>query len=220
MTAQERARHHLAARQARRLPGARSGQIRTVHRRGRFRRRLRQAGPQPRIPGGAAAARQNPQCRTRAHGQDAVVRADRHADHRARHRHRHRRIRHRQAALSQDHHHDRRRRRRRPYPHAAADVLLPADARDHRPRLSLHRPAAALQSRPRQVRAISQGRARARGLPDRYRPRRDDLAPVLGRSDAPATICASWSRTRARSAICCAVCTAATIARSSNRPRS
>ena len=53
--AQERARHHLAAGQARRLPGARSGQIRTVHRRGRFRRRQRQAGPQPRIPGRAAA---------------------------------------------------------------------------------------------------------------------------------------------------------------------
>ena len=51
--AQERARHHLAARQARRLPGARSGQIRAVHRRGRFGRRQRQAGPQPRIPGGA-----------------------------------------------------------------------------------------------------------------------------------------------------------------------
>ena len=128
--AQERARHHLAARQARRLPGARSGQVRTVHRRGRFRRRLRQAGPQPRIPGGAAAARQDPQRRARAHGQDAVVRADRHADHRARHRHRHRRVHRRQAALPQDHHHDRRRRRRRPYPHAAADVLLPADARD------------------------------------------------------------------------------------------
>ncbi len=59
---------------------------------GDSRRRQRQAGPQSRIPGGAAAARQDPQCRTRAHGQDAVVGADRHADHRARHRHRHRRI--------------------------------------------------------------------------------------------------------------------------------
>ena len=39
-----------------------------------------------------------------------------------------RRVQRRQAALPQDHHHDRRRRRRRPYPHAAADVLLPADA--------------------------------------------------------------------------------------------
>ena len=187
---------------------------------GDIRRRLRQAGPQPRIPGRLAAARQNPQCRARAHGQDAVVRADRHADHRARHRHRHRRIHHRQAALPQDHHHDRRRRRRRPYPHAAADLLLPADARDHRPRLSLHRPAAALQNRARQVRAISQGRARARGLSDRYRPRRGGAASVVRRSAAPATICASWSRMRARSAICCAACTAATTARSSSRPRS
>jgi DNA gyrase subunit B len=33
-----------------------------------------------------------------------------------------------QAALPQDHHHDRRRRGRRPYPHAAADLLLPPDA--------------------------------------------------------------------------------------------
>ena len=54
---------------------------------------------------------------------------DRHADHRARHRHRTRRVQSRQAALSQDHHHDRRRRGRLAYPHAAADVLLPADAR-------------------------------------------------------------------------------------------
>ena len=42
----------------------------------------------PRVPGGAAAARQDPQRRARALRQDAVVRADRHADHRARHRHR------------------------------------------------------------------------------------------------------------------------------------
>ena len=34
----------------------------------------------------------------------------------------------RQAALPQDRHHDRRRCRRRPYPHAAADLLLPPDA--------------------------------------------------------------------------------------------
>ena len=48
---------------------------------GDFGRRQRQAGPQPRIPGGAAAARQDPQCRARALRQDAVLRADRHADH-------------------------------------------------------------------------------------------------------------------------------------------
>ena len=89
---QGRARHLLAARQARRLPGARSGQVGAVHRRGRLGRRLRQAGPQPRVPGGAAAARQDPQRRARALRQDAVVRADRHADHGARHRHRARRV--------------------------------------------------------------------------------------------------------------------------------
>ena len=99
------------------------------------------------------------------------VRADRHADHRARHRHRPRRVQRRQAALPQDHHHDRRRRRRRPYPHAAADLLLPADAGADRARPPLHRPAAALQGHARQVRAVPQGRARARGLPDRHRPR-------------------------------------------------
>ena len=95
---------------------------------GDSRRRLGQAGPQPRVPGGAAAARQDPQRRARALRQDAGQPGDRHADHRARHRHRPRRIQRRQAALPQDHHHDRRRRRRRAYPHAAADLLLPADA--------------------------------------------------------------------------------------------
>ena len=75
----------------------------------------------------------------------------------------------RQAALPQDHHHDGRRRRRRAHPHPAADVLLPADARDHRPRPPLHRPAAALQGLARQVRAVPQGRARAGGFPDRFR---------------------------------------------------
>ena len=70
---QGRARHRLAARQARRLPGARSRQVRTLHRRGRLGRRLRQAGPQPRVPGRAAAARQDPQRRARALRQDAVA---------------------------------------------------------------------------------------------------------------------------------------------------
>ena len=45
---QDRARHLQPAGQARRLPGARPGQERTVHRRGRQRRRLGQAGPRPR----------------------------------------------------------------------------------------------------------------------------------------------------------------------------
>ena len=112
---------------------------------GDFGRRQRQDGPQPRIPGGAAAARQDPQCRARALRQDAGLRADRHADHGARHRHRPRRFRSLEAALSQDHPDDRRRRRRRAYPHAAVDVLLPPDAAADRGRLPLYRAAAALQ---------------------------------------------------------------------------
>ena len=87
--AQGRARHRLTARQACRLPGARPGASqRTLHRRGRLGRRFGQAGPQPREPGRAAVARQDPQRRARALRQDAVLRRDRHADHRARHRHR------------------------------------------------------------------------------------------------------------------------------------
>ena len=57
----------------------------------------------------------------------------------------HRRVRHREGALPQDHHHDRCRRGRLAHPHAAADVLLPADAAADRARLHLHRAAAALQ---------------------------------------------------------------------------
>ena len=136
------------------------GAIRNLHRRGRLGRRLRQAGAQPREPGGAALARQDPQRRARALRQDAVLRRDRHADHGAGHRHRPRGVQHREAALPQDHHHDRRRRRRRPYPHPAAHLLLPADAGSDRARPSLYRPAAALQGEARFLRAISQGRAR------------------------------------------------------------
>ena len=143
-------------------------QGRTPDRRGRLGRRLRQDGAQSRVPGGAAAARQDPQRGTRAAGKDAFVRADRHADHGARRGHQ-RGIRRRQGSLPQDHHHDRRRRRRLAYPHAAADVLLSPDARTDRPRLHLHRAGAALQSHARQVRAVPEGRARAGGLPDRYR---------------------------------------------------
>ena len=98
--AQGRPRHRLAPRQARRLPGARPGEVRNVHRRGRLGRRLRQAGPQPREPGGAAAARQDPQRRAGALRQDDLVGADRHADHRARHLDRHRRVRHRPSSAT------------------------------------------------------------------------------------------------------------------------
>ena len=141
------------------------GQVRDLPRRGRLGRRLGHAGPRPRQPGRAAAARKDPQRRARALRPHAGLRADRQPGDGARHLDRPRRVQHRQAPLPQDHHHDRRRRRRRPYPHAAADVLLPPDARADRPRPHLHRPAAALQNQARLVRAVPQGRARARGLP-------------------------------------------------------
>ena len=67
----------------------------------------------------------------------------------------------RQAALPPHHHHDGRGRRRRAHPHAAAHVLLPADAGPGRERPHLHRAAAALQGEERQGRALPQGRARA-----------------------------------------------------------
>ena len=85
---QGRAGRELAARQAGRLPGARSGALGTLHRRGRFGRRLGQAGPQSRQPGDPAAARQDPERRARPLRQDARIGRDRHADHRAGHRHR------------------------------------------------------------------------------------------------------------------------------------
>ena len=70
------------------------------------------------------------------------------------------RLRGRQGPLPQDHHHDRRGRGRQPHPHAAAHLLLPADARADRPRLPLHRAAAALQGQEGQERALHQGRGR------------------------------------------------------------
>ncbi len=66
-----------------------------------------------------------------------------------------------------------------------------------------HRAAAALQGRARQVRAVSQGRARARGLSDRHRSRRSGAAADQWRGAMPAPTCASWLRTRAPFADSC-----------------
>ena len=63
-----------AAGQARRLHGQGAGDLRAVHRRGRLRRRLGQAGARPRHAGRPAAARQDPQCREGAHRQGAPER--------------------------------------------------------------------------------------------------------------------------------------------------
>ena len=81
---QGRPRRHVTARQARRLPGARPGPERAVHRRGRLGRRLGQAGPRPALPGDPAAARQAAQRREGAPRQDPVERERPAADHRPR----------------------------------------------------------------------------------------------------------------------------------------
>ena len=72
--AQGRARRHGPARQARRLPGARPGAVRALPGRGRFRRRLGQAGPRPQVPGDPAAQGQDPERRARALRQAALAR--------------------------------------------------------------------------------------------------------------------------------------------------
>ena len=62
----------------------------------------------------------------------------------------------------------------------AAHLLLPADARDHRARAPLHRPAAALQSRQGPLRSLSQGRCQARRLSDRRRRGASALETIIG----------------------------------------
>ena len=78
-----------AARQAGRLPGARSGAERDLHRRGRVGRRLGQAGTRSALPGDPADQGQDPQRREGALRQDARQRRDQDDDRGARLRHRH-----------------------------------------------------------------------------------------------------------------------------------
>ena len=159
-------------------------------------------------PRAGARARTRRSCRCAARSSMSSGRAstacwlrdDRHADHRARHVDRQGRVQRRQAALPQDHHHDRRRRRRRPYPHAAAHLLLPADAGADRARPPLHRPAAALQGDARQELAVHQGRKRLRGIPDRFRAGRGVAGAGHPARCGPDRTCAAPSTTRWRCA--------------------
>ena len=118
--------------------------------------------------------------------------------------------------LPPHHHHDRRRRRRVAHSYAAPDVLLPAVACDHRTRVHLHRPAAAVPRQARQVGNLHQGRTRPRVVSHQARgrsargshpfdrtgncrrrsreaPAQDDRSP-----EVPAHGGASWASTRDR----------------------
>ena len=85
------ARRVVAAGQARRLPGEGPGEVASSSWSRATRPAARQSRARPRLPGGAAAARQDPQHRARPDRAHAVLGADRHADHGARRRHRVRR---------------------------------------------------------------------------------------------------------------------------------
>ncbi len=151
--AQVRAGELTAAGQARRLLGQGPVAGRDLHRRGRLRGRLGQAGPRPPHPGRPAAARKilNVE-RARI---DKVLRNEEvpGADHRDRHRGA-RRVQHRERPLPQGDPDDGRRRGRGAHPHARADAAVPRDAGADRGGLRLHRQAAALQAQAGLARAL------------------------------------------------------------------
>ena len=112
---------------------------------GDSRRRLGQAGARPRLAGGAAAPRQDPQRAVRRQGQAVAERAACRPGAGARLRHR-RTLPRRRPALREGHRDDRRRRRRRAHRLAADHVLLLPDAGPDRARPPLSRGAAALSA--------------------------------------------------------------------------
>ncbi len=159
---QGRARRQLAARQARRLPGEGSRAQRALHRRGRFGRRIGQAGARSPLPGHPAAQGQDSERREGPVRQDARQRRDQDDDRGARLRHWRRGLQYREASLPPHHHHDRRGCRRLAHPDAPPHVLLPSAPPRDRERLHLHRSAAAVSRQAGQVRNLHQGRARSR----------------------------------------------------------
>ena len=216
-----------AAGQAQRLHELRPRGERDLHRRGRFGRRIGEAGPGPRPAGDSAAARQGAEHRRRvgregAREQGAVGSRDG-----ARLRHR-QGLRVDEAAVRPRHHPGRRGFGRPSHRDAAADVHLPAHAAAHPRGQGLPRAAAALSHRHREGDALgarrqAQGRhpqARRRQGQNRHHPvqgpRRDDAEGAVGddaqsahaasaarrdrriRFSPTASSTSSWARTRPR----------------------
>ena len=100
-------------------------QLRDLPGGGRQRRRLRQAGARPEVPGHPAPAGQDPERGEVPPGQDPRQQRDPDHHHGAGRGHGQRGLRPRQAPLPQDHHHDRRGRGRKPHPHPPPHPLLP-----------------------------------------------------------------------------------------------
>nr|P21561.1 RecName: Full=Uncharacterized 50.6 kDa protein in the 5'region of gyrA and gyrB; AltName: Full=ORF 3 [Haloferax lucentense DSM 14919]pir/C39135/ hypothetical protein 3 (gyrB region) - Haloferax sp [Haloferax sp.] len=157
---QVRARIYLAAGEARGLPEPRPLGVRTVHRGGRLRGRVGQAGPRPQVPGDFAPQGEDSERRETPPRPHSRKRRDTGAHHRH-WRRRRRRVRHREGALPAAHPDDRRRRRRRAHPDAAAYASVPAHAPAHRGRLRVRGSTAAVpRPLPRQhLRRDGRGRA-------------------------------------------------------------
>ena len=152
------------------------GPLRALHRRGRLRRRLREAGPRPHVPGDPAAPREDHQLGEEPDQQGPLEQRDPGDDHGDRDRVR-RRVRDREPPLRADHRDDRRGRRRRAHPHARPDVPLPDDAGAVRARAHVHRRSAALQGEAREPGALLREGSPARGA---ARPRADLRDDRLG----------------------------------------
>ena len=176
----------------------RSRRQRDVHRRGRFRRRLGEAGPRPGAAGDPAAPRQGAEHRERVAGEgpreQGALRSRDGSRLRARQD-----FRPGAPALRSRDHPRRRRLRRPPHRHAAADVHLPAHGRAHHRRVRVSRAAAALPHRHRQGNVLGAGRGAqgpaAEAARQRPReagdhalqgPRRDDAEGAVGDDAEPA----------------------------------